>query len=40
MIKVIFLNYKFEDTDNNQGNIKIALKYNNQTKLPAIKNLT
>tara|TARA_Y100000588_G_C13875353_1_gene762119 strand:- start:264 stop:665 length:402 start_codon:yes stop_codon:yes gene_type:complete len=32
-------NYKFEDTTNNQGNIKIALKYNPQTKLPAIKKL-
>ena len=33
------LSYKFEDTTNNQGNIKIALKYNTQTKLPAIKRL-
>ena len=33
------LNYKFEDTSNNQGNIKIALKYNSKTKLPAIKRL-
>lgn len=29
-------NYKFEDTDNKQGLIKIALKYNPVTKLPAI----
>ena len=29
-------NYKFEETDNKQGNIKIALKYNASTKLPAI----
>ena len=34
------LDYKFEDTPNNQGNIKIALKYNTKTKLPAIKKLT
>jgi small subunit ribosomal protein S8 len=29
-------NYKFEDTDNKQGLIKIALKYNPVTKMPAI----
>jgi small subunit ribosomal protein S8 len=38
--KGYILNYKFEDTTNNQGNIKIALKYNTQTKSPAIKKLT
>ena len=38
--KGYILNYKFEDTNNNQGNIKIALKYNTQTKSPAIKKLT
>ena len=38
--KGYILNYKFEDTTNNQGNIKIVLKYNAQTKLPAIKKLT
>jgi small subunit ribosomal protein S8 len=38
--KGYILDYKFEDTTNNQGNIKIALKYNAQTKLPAIKKLT
>ena len=32
------LKYKFED-DNKQGVIKIALKYNPQTKEPAIKEL-
>ncbi len=32
------LKYKFED-DNKQGIIKIALKYNKQTKEPAIKEL-
>ena len=37
--KGYIFNYKFEDTTNNQGNIKIALKYNTQTKLPAIKKL-
>ena len=38
--KGYILDYKFEDTSNNQGNIKIALKYNLQTKSPAIKKLT
>ena len=38
--KGYILDYKFEDTSNNQGNIKIALKYNAQTKSPAIKKLT
>tara|TARA_B100001142_G_C14243071_1_gene620220 strand:+ start:408 stop:809 length:402 start_codon:yes stop_codon:yes gene_type:complete len=38
--KGYILDYKFEDTANNQGNIKIALKYNTKTKLPAIKKLT
>ena len=37
--KGYILSYKFEDTNNKQGNIKIALKYNMQTKLPAIKKL-
>ena len=37
--KGYILDYKFEDTANNQGNIKIALKYNTQSKLPAIKKL-
>jgi small subunit ribosomal protein S8 len=32
------LNYKFID-DNIQGIIKIALKYNSETKLPAIKSI-
>ncbi|HRN48281.1 MAG TPA: 30S ribosomal protein S8, partial [Niabella sp.] len=32
------LKYKFED-DNKQGVIKIALKYNTDTKLPAIQSL-
>ena len=41
MTKILFdkgfiSNYKFEDSDNKQGNIKIALKYNAVTKLPAI----
>ena len=38
--KGYILSFKFEDTDNNQGNIKVALKYNEQTNLPAIKKLT
>ena len=33
------LSYKFEESDNKQGLIKIALKYN-QSKQPAIKALT
>ena len=37
--KGFVLNYKFEDDVNTQGNIKIALKYNMQTKVPAIKKL-
>ena len=40
MKKGYILDYKFEETSDNQGNIKIALKYNSQTKLPAIKTLT
>jgi len=38
--KGYILNFKFEETANNQGNIKVALKYNLQTKLPAIKKIT
>ncbi len=42
--KVLFdkgyiLNYKFEETENKQGNIKIALKYHPKTKVPAIKKI-
>lgn len=33
------LKYKFEDTANNQGVIKIALKYDRNTKVPAITDL-
>ena len=33
------LSYKFEDTENNQGSIKIALKYDKHTKEPVIKKL-
>jgi len=33
------LSYKFEDTPNHQGNIKIALKYDKLTKEPVIKEL-
>ncbi len=43
MTKILFekgyiLNYKFED-DGKQGNIKIALKYDPNTKEPAIRHL-
>ncbi|ELR72671.1 SSU ribosomal protein S8p (S15Ae) [Fulvivirga imtechensis AK7] len=37
--KGYILNYKFEETKNHQGNIKIALKYNPETKQPAIFHL-
>jgi small subunit ribosomal protein S8 len=37
--KGYILSYKFEETDNKQGNIKIALKYNPVTKLPAIRKI-
>jgi small subunit ribosomal protein S8 len=42
--KVLFdkgyiLNYKFEETQNPQGNIKIALKYNPETRESAITRL-
>jgi small subunit ribosomal protein S8 len=33
------LKYKFEDTEDNQGVIKIALKYDATTKVPVIKSL-
>jgi len=36
--KGYILNYKFEE-EGPQGNIKIALKYNPETKTPAIKSL-
>ena len=42
--KVLFdkgyiLNYKFEETENHQGKIKIALKYNPETRESAITKL-
>ena len=37
--KGYILNYKFEDEANYQGNIKIALKYNPETRIPAIKTI-
>lgn len=44
MTKILFekgyiANYKFEDTENHQGVIKVALKYHPITKSPAIKSL-
>jgi len=33
-------NYKFEDTDNHQGNIKIALKYDPLTRESAFRKLS
>ena len=38
--KGYILNYKFEETEGPQGSIKIALKYNPETKTPAIKKIT
>lgn len=37
--KGYILNYKFEDVENRQGTIKIALKYHPVTKTSAIKNI-
>jgi small subunit ribosomal protein S8 len=37
--KGYILNYKFEDSDNKQGLIKIALKYHPVTKISAIRSL-
>lgn len=37
--KGYIVNYKFEETENKQGLIKIALKYHPVTKQPAIKGL-
>ena len=37
--KGYILSYKFEESENKQGNIKIALKYHPVTKLPAIKKI-
>ncbi|MFY9153492.1 MAG: 30S ribosomal protein S8 [Prolixibacteraceae bacterium] len=37
--KGYILNYKFEDEVNFQGNIKIALKYHPETRIPAIKTI-
>jgi len=37
--KGYILNYKFEEEEGPQGNIKIALKYNAETKISAIKSL-
>ena len=37
--KGYILNYKFDETENKQGCIKIALKYHPVTKLPAIRTL-
>ena len=45
MTKVLFdkgyiLNYKFQETENHQGSIKIALKYNQETKESAITSIS
>lgn len=37
--KGYILNYKFEEAEQRQGNIKIALKYHPVTKQPAIRSL-
>ncbi|MDZ4840232.1 MAG: 30S ribosomal protein S8 [Bacteroidota bacterium] len=38
--KGYILSYKFEETENHQGNIKIALKYDQESGKPAIRDLT
>lgn len=38
--KGYILKYKFEESENGQGNIKIALKYNPSTKESAFRDLT
>jgi small subunit ribosomal protein S8 len=38
--KGFILNYKFEEDNGPQGLIKIALKYNPENKVPAIKGIT
>lgn len=38
--KGYILNYKFEETPNKQGIVKVALKYHPETRVPAIKVLT
>lgn len=38
--KGYFLNYKFEDADKGQGQIKIALKYDPTSGTPAIKKMS
>jgi len=45
MTKVLFdkgyiLNYKFQESENHQGSIKIALKYNQETKESAITSIS
>jgi small subunit ribosomal protein S8 len=34
------LKYKFDETDNKQGSIKIAIKYVDSTRLPVIRKMT
>jgi small subunit ribosomal protein S8 len=34
------LKYKFEETDNKQGNIIIAVKYDTESRLPIIRKMT
>ncbi|MDP4184570.1 MAG: 30S ribosomal protein S8 [Bacteroidota bacterium] len=37
--KGYILNYKFEETPNKQGVVKVALKYHPETRVPAIKSI-
>ena len=39
MEKGYIANFKFEETENHQGKIKVALKYNPVTKQPAIRTI-
>lgn len=38
--KGYILNYKFDETENKQGVIKVALKYNPVSKVPAIRSIS
>lgn len=38
--KGYILNYKFDETENKQGVIKVALKYNSVSKIPAIRSIS
>jgi ribosomal protein S8 len=37
---ILILKYKFDETENKQGSIKIAIKYINDSRLPVIRKMT